>query len=37
VGLSFEDFQQALLRLAIKYKNVFNLVAEKIKDKQPES
>jgi hypothetical protein len=37
VGLSFEDFQQALLRIAIKYKAVFNMVAEKIKDKQPEA
>lgn len=36
VGLNFEEFQQALLRLAIKYKALFNLVAEKIKDKQPE-
>lgn len=36
IGLNFEEFQQALLRLAIRYKKFFNLVAEKIKDKQPE-
>lgn len=36
--MNFSEFQQALLRIAIKYKAVFNLVAEKIKDdiKQPE-
>lgn len=36
IGLSFEDFQQALLRVATKHKAIFNLIAEKIKDKQPE-
>jgi hypothetical protein len=35
IGLNFEEFQQALLRIAIKYKSIFNMVAEKIKDKQP--
>lgn len=30
--MNFSEFQQALLRIAIKYKAVFNLVAEKIKD-----
>lgn len=32
VGLNYKDFQQALFRIAIKYKSVFNLIAEKIKD-----
>lgn len=32
VGLTYPEFQQALLRLCIKYRNIFNLVAEKIKD-----
>lgn len=33
VGLNFEQFQQALLRIAVKYKTIFNLISEKIKDK----
>ena len=30
--MNFEEFEQALLRLAIKHKTVFNKIAEKIKD-----
>jgi hypothetical protein len=32
LGLTFAEFQQALLRLCIRYRNIFNLVSEKIKD-----
>lgn len=32
MGLTFSEFQQALLRLCIKYRAIFNLVAERIKD-----
>jgi hypothetical protein len=32
VGLTFVDFQEALLRIAIKYKTVFNLISTRIKD-----
>lgn len=32
LGMNFEEFQQALLRIAIKHKTVFNKIAEKIKD-----
>lgn len=31
-GLSFEDFKQALLRIAIRHKTVFNKIADKIKE-----
>ena len=31
-GLSFDDFKQALLRIAIKHKSVFNKISEKIKE-----
>ena len=30
--MNFEEFQQALLRVAIKHKTVFNKISEKIKD-----
>ena len=32
MGLTFLEFQQALLRVCIKYRAIFNLVAERIKD-----
>lgn len=32
IGLSFDEFQQALLRVVIKHKSIFNKLAEKIKD-----
>lgn len=32
IGLTFEEFQQALLRVAIKHKSIFNKLSEKIKD-----
>lgn len=32
LGLNFEEFQQGLLRIAIKHKTVFNRIADKIKD-----
>lgn len=32
VGFNYKDFQQALFRIAIKYKTVFNILSEKIKD-----
>lgn len=32
IGLNFEQFQQALLRIAIKHKTVFNKIAQKIKE-----
>lgn len=32
MGLTFSEFQQGLLRLCIKYRAIFNLVAERIKD-----
>ena len=31
-GLSLEDFKQALLRIAIRHKTVFNKIADKIKE-----
>ena len=31
-GLSFEDFKQALLRIAIRHKTVFNKISDKIKE-----
>ena len=37
VGLNFQDFQQALFRLACKYKNIFNVIADKIKDAPPQN
>jgi hypothetical protein len=33
VGLSYKEFEQALLRVTIKYKSIFNLISERIKDK----
>lgn len=36
VGLNNRDFEQALFRLAAKYKSIFNVIADKIKD-VPES
>lgn len=36
VGLTFEEFQLALLRVAIKHKSIFNKLAEKIKDTMTE-
>lgn len=30
VGLNFKDFQEALLRMAVKYKAFFNLIGERI-------
>jgi hypothetical protein len=32
IGLTFDEFQQALLRVVIKHKSIFNKLAEKIKD-----
>ena len=32
VGLNSKDFEQALFRIAIKYKSIFNVIADKIKD-----
>lgn len=32
LGLNFEQFQQALLRIAIKHKTIFNKISEKIKE-----
>jgi hypothetical protein len=32
VGLNFEDFKEALLRIAIKGKKIFNVFAEKLKN-----
>lgn len=32
IGLNYNEFQQALLRVAIKHKTVFNKIAEKIKE-----
>ena len=31
-GLSYDEFKQALLRIAIKHKSVFNKISEKIKE-----
>lgn len=31
-GLSFEEFKQALLRIAIRHKTVFNKISDKIKE-----
>ena len=31
-GMNFEEFKQALLRVAIKHKSIFNKLSEKIKD-----
>ena len=31
-GLNFEEFEEALLRIAIKHKTVFNKISEKIKE-----
>ena len=30
--MKFEEFQQALLRIAIKHKTVFNKISEKIRE-----
>ena len=30
VGLTFKDFQEALLRIAVKYKGTFNLIGERV-------
>lgn len=30
VGLTFDEFQQGLLRIAIRHKSIFNKLAEKI-------
>ncbi len=30
VGLNFKDFQEALLRMAVKYKAFFNLIGDRI-------
>jgi len=32
IGLTFDEFKQALLRVAIKHKSIFNKLAEKIKE-----
>lgn len=32
LGLNFEEFEQALLRIAIKHKTIFNKISEKIKE-----
>ena len=32
IGLTFEEFKQALLRIAIKHKSIFNKLSEKIKE-----
>lgn len=32
VGLSYEEFQQALLRIAVKHKTIFNIINSKIID-----
>ena len=32
VGLNSRDFEQALFRIAVKYKSIFNVIADKIKD-----
>ncbi len=32
VGLSYEEFQQALLRIAVKHKTIFNIISTKIID-----
>ena len=31
-GMNFEEFKQALLRVAIKHKSIFNKLSEKIKE-----
>ena len=31
IGLTFEEFKQSLLRIAIKHKSIFNKLSEKIK------
>lgn len=33
IGLSYKEFEEALLRLAIKYKTIFNHISDRIKDK----
>jgi 3-isopropylmalate dehydratase small subunit len=33
IGLSFKEFEEALLRIAIKHKSIFNIINERIKDK----
>lgn len=30
IGLSFNEFEEALMRIAVKYKGVFNVVGDKI-------
>lgn len=32
IGLTYDEFQQALLRVVIKHKSIFNKLSEKIKD-----
>lgn len=32
VGLNFKDFQEALLRIAAKFKAFFNAISQRIKD-----
>jgi hypothetical protein len=32
IGLTYEEFKQALLRIAIKKKSIFNKLSEKIKE-----
>ena len=36
-GMNFEEFKQALLRVAIKHKSIFNKLAEKIKESMSSS
>lgn len=33
MGLNYQEFQHALFRIAIKHKTIFNMIADKIKDK----
>lgn len=32
IGLTYEEFKQALFRIAIKHKSIFNKLSEKIKE-----
>lgn len=32
MGLNYKEFQQALLRIAIKHKSIFNKIADNIKE-----
>lgn len=35
-GLKYEEFLQAVFRIVVKYKTIFNILADKIKDKEQE-